>query len=135
MNYFQKHAKRIATDVLGYLLILGGVAFGWLPGPGGIPLILAGLGLLSINNEWAARLRDYLLKHGGKAVQILFPPRAMVQVLYDILVIELLVLATYLAHRHAAIWEISVAIGLFFGSLFVAAMNRERYLRFKRKRK
>lgn len=135
MNYFRKHLKRILTDVAGYLLILGGVAFGWLPGPGGIPLILAGLGLLSINNEWAARARDYLLKHGGRIVQILFPNNSCVQLVYDFLALALLALASYLAWKHAAIWQISLAIGLFFFSVFVAAMNRDRYLRYKRKHK
>jgi drug/metabolite transporter (DMT)-like permease len=123
MSYIHKHFKRILTDVAGYLLILAGVAFGWLPGPGGIPLVLAGLGLLSINNAWAAKLRDYLLKH------------RTVQLLYDLLVAVLLVLASYLAWNHAAVWQLSLAIGLFFFSVFVAAMNRERYLRYKRKHK
>ena len=135
MSFLQRNLKRILTDLAGYLLILGGVAFGWLPGPGGIPLILAGLGLLSINNEWAARLRDYLLKRGGKIVQVMFPPHPAVQILYDILVLALLALASYLAWQHAAIWQISLAIGFFFFSLFIAAMNRDRYQRLKRKLK
>jgi hypothetical protein len=48
--------KRVATDTLGFLLILAGLLTGWLPGPGGIPLIVAGLGLLAINNQWAKNL-------------------------------------------------------------------------------
>lgn len=58
--------KRILTDTAGYLLIVAGIALGWLPGPGGLPLVLAGLGLLSINNDWARRLRDYIVKNGGE---------------------------------------------------------------------
>ncbi len=49
--------KRIGIDAAGYVLILLGIAFSPLPGPGGLPLVLAGLGLLSIHNEWARRLR------------------------------------------------------------------------------
>jgi hypothetical protein len=52
----QGPVKRIAVDVAGFGLILLGLLTGWLPGPGGIPLILAGLGVLSLNYEWARRL-------------------------------------------------------------------------------
>ncbi|MDB5175529.1 MAG: hypothetical protein JWM81_387 [Candidatus Saccharibacteria bacterium] len=130
-----KHqAKRIATDAAGYLLIVLGVALGWLPGPGGIPLIVAGLGLLSINNEWAAKLRDYLLKHGGELVRVLFPSNKYVQWLYDAAVAALLVVVTILAIRHAAFWQISLSIALFFIALFIAAMNRDRLVRLKHKK-
>lgn len=122
----QRNTKRILTDAAGYLLILAGVAFGWLPGPGGIPLVLAGLGLLSINNTWAERLRQYLLKHGGKLVKYLFPNNRWVQWLYDGLVVVLLVFVGILEARHDAIWQISLGIGLFFAALFIALMNRDR---------
>lgn len=123
--------KRIITDTAGYLLIVGGVALGWLPGPGGIPLILAGLGLLSINNKWAKDLRDYLLKHGGKLVHVLFPDNPVVAFLYDLAVVLLLVLVSVLAWSHAAIWQISLAIALFFLALFIALMNRDRWGRLR----
>lgn len=51
-----KLAKRIALDALGIFLIIIAVPIGWLPGPGGIPLILLGLGLLAKNNRWARNL-------------------------------------------------------------------------------
>ncbi|MDB5185123.1 MAG: putative transrane protein [Candidatus Saccharibacteria bacterium] len=135
MSYITKHAKRIATDAGGYGLIILGVALGWLPGPGGIPLIVAGLGLLSINNVWAANLRDYLLKHGGDLVKVLFPPNPIVQWLYDIVVALLLVLVAFLAWRHAAIWQVSLSIGIFFFALFIAVMNRDRLHRLKRSKR
>ena len=133
MHFIKQHFKRIITDVAGYLLILGGVAFGWLPGPGGIPLVVAGLGLLSINNEWAARLRDYLLKHGGEFVKVMFPDNKYIQWFYDILVATLLVLVAVLAFNYAALWQITIAIALFFMAIFIAALNRDRYTRIKRK--
>lgn len=124
--------KRILTDLAGYGLILLGIATGWLPGPGGIPLILAGLGLLSINNKWAHDLREYALKNGGKAVEVLFPANRLVQFLYDLLVILLLVLVGVFAWRHAALWQISLAIGLFCVALAIAGLNRDRAARLKR---
>jgi hypothetical protein len=51
-----KLAKRIALDSMGIFLIIIAVPIGWLPGPGGIPLILIGLGLLAKNNKWAREL-------------------------------------------------------------------------------
>lgn len=129
-----KHLKRIATDAAGYFLILCGIAFGWLPGPGGIPLVIAGLGLLSINNKWARDLRRYALEHGGELIKILFPSHWFVQGLYDIVVVIMWLIVGILAWKHAAIWENSLAIALFFIALFIALMNRDRLQRLKNRR-
>jgi hypothetical protein len=135
MEFLKRNAKRIATDAAGYLLLIAAALTGWLPGPGGIPLALAGLGLLSINNEWARRVRTYLLDHGGRVVQVLFPKNPFFEWLYDILVLVVLALVTYLAFKHAAIWQISLATGLFFAALAIALLNRDRYNRIKSRRK
>jgi len=133
MHFWRRNIKRILTDVAGYTLVLLGIAFGWVPGPGGIPLIIAGLGLLSINNEWARRLRAYLLTHGGRFVKKLFPPHPYIQWLYDLICVALLALVAVLAADRSPFWKVSLAIALFFLAIFIAAMNRERYERFKRK--
>jgi hypothetical protein len=130
-----KKLKRILTDIAGYGLILLGIATGWLPGPGGIPLIVGGLGLLSINNVWAQKLRDYILKNGGKVVKSIFPNNPVVEFLYDLIVVLLFMLVGALAWWHNAIWQISMAIGLFFIALFIASVNRDRLQRFKNRRK
>lgn len=124
--------KRIATDGAGYFLVAAGIALGWVPGPGGIPLILAGLGLLSINNRWARELREYLLAHGGKAAKLLFPDNRLVQILYDVAVVLLLLIVGVLAWRHAAVWQISLATALFFIALLIAGLNRDRATRLKK---
>ena len=49
-------AKRIAIDIAGFGLIIISPFLGWLPGPGGIPVFLAGLGILSLNYDWAENL-------------------------------------------------------------------------------
>lgn len=135
MDFLKRNGKRIGIDAAGYLLIVAAVLTGWLPGPGGIPLALAGLGLLSINNAWARTIRDYILKNGGRFVKILFPNHIIFQWLYDIIVVLLLVLVGVLEWRHAAIWQISLGIGLFFIAVLIALMNRERLDRFKHRRK
>ena len=133
MKLLNRHSKRITTDVAGYGLILLSLAIGWLPGPGGIPLLIAGLGLLSINNSWAERLRTYLLDHGGRLLPIVFPPNPLVQWLYDGLVALLLIMVTVLVYRHQAVWQVSLGIAGFFIALAIAFLNRGRYERFKRK--
>ncbi len=47
---------RVVVACTGVFLILLGAATGWLPGPGGIPLVLAGLAVLASEFVWAHRL-------------------------------------------------------------------------------
>lgn len=126
MEFVKRNAKRIAIDAAGYFLILASVATGWLPGPGGIPLFIAGLGLLSINNAWAKRLRVWTLKNGGKLVNVLFPRNHWLEWVYDILVIVLFSLTAVLAFHHDHLWEIGAATFSFFIALFIALTNRDR---------
>lgn len=133
MDYFKRNGKRIATDAAGYLLIIASALTGWLPGPGGIPLLIAGLGLLSINNKWAKDLREYVLTHGGKIMQVIFPKHPVAQWAYDIVAIALYAVAAYLGWKHAAIWQISLAASAFFLATFVALMNRDRLARLRKK--
>lgn len=48
---------QVAVGVLGSVLIIAAPLTGWLPGPGGIPLFLLGLAVLSSEFVWAERLR------------------------------------------------------------------------------
>lgn len=62
------HAKRVVVFILGVSLLILSVALGWLPGPGGIPLALAGLWLLSTEFDWAKRWRRKVKAHLRAAV-------------------------------------------------------------------
>lgn len=135
MDFLKRNGKRVAIDAAGYLLIIAAGLTGWLPGPGGIPLFIAGLGLLSINNKWAKDLREYVLKHGGKLLVVLFPKHPVAQWAYDIVVVALLAIAAYLGWQHAALWQVSVAAAAFFIALFVALMNRDRLATIQARRK
>jgi hypothetical protein len=55
-NAHQLRLYRAAVAVLGTLLIGLGLATGWLPGPGGIPLVLMGLAVWASEFVWAERL-------------------------------------------------------------------------------
>jgi hypothetical protein len=54
------HGRRVAIGVAGGTILVAGVAMIVLPGPA-IVAIPAGLGILSIEFEWAGRWRDALL--------------------------------------------------------------------------
>lgn len=135
MHFMRRNLKRILTDAGGYALILAGIATGWLPGPGGIPLVVAGLGLLSINNAWAKRLRIFVIDHAGKAADILFPRNPWVEWGYDALVVALFCLTIWLELRHASIWQVSLGISAFCIALVIALTNRDRLNRLRGKHK
>lgn len=135
MDFLRRNGKRIAIDGGGYFLIFAGIATGWLPGPGGIPLVVAGLGLLSINNIWAKRLRIWVIDNGGKAVKILFPRWTWVEWGYDIVALLLLVVTFLLEVRHASLWQMGLGVTAFFIALFIALTNRDRLTRLRGKLK
>ncbi len=112
MSKFKKYLKRFGTDAAGYGLIILGLALGWLPGPGGIPLILAGLGLLSVHNHWAKRILHYLQENGIKVLDYIFPDKPWAKALHDFITISLLVAAGYLLIFQRSTITIGIAIGL-----------------------
>lgn len=57
--------RRVAVVAGGFGLLLVGLALLVLPGPG-IPLLLAGLGLLSLEYHWARRVREWLLRRAAR---------------------------------------------------------------------
>lgn len=48
--------------IVGLFFILAAALTGWLPGPGGIPLFLVGIAVLSTEFVWAKRVKDIVLK-------------------------------------------------------------------------
>lgn len=134
MDFIKRHSKRIAIDALGYILVIIAVPISWIPGPGGLPVFIAGLGLLSINNVWAQRLRDYLLHNGGKVAKVLFPPNPAIELAYDIIAVLLWIVVALLAWHHAAAWQLGLAVSCFFAALTIALLNRDRLNRIRRKK-
>ena len=67
----KKHIRRIAIDIAGFGLIIISPFVSLLPGPGGLPVFIAGLGILSLNYDWAKRIlenfeqryKDFVDKH------------------------------------------------------------------------
>jgi Putative transmembrane protein (PGPGW) len=57
--------RRAAIVVGGFGLLLVGAALLILPGPG-VPVLVAGLALLSLEFRWARRLRDWVLRRAER---------------------------------------------------------------------
>lgn len=131
----KKKIKRFGTDIAGYGLILLGILTGWLPGPGGIPLILAGLGLLSIHNHWAQKIIDILKEQGSKFMDYAFPDDKRAQIAHDVLVLLLLGAAVYVYTTFSGIYSFAIPIALTALAVLDFLYNRNRIRILKRKNK
>lgn len=74
MEALRANVRRVAAIVGGSVLLAVGLALLVLPGPG-IPLIIAGLALLSTQFEWARRLHQWVHARFRSALARLRPHR------------------------------------------------------------
>ena len=127
-NFF----KRLATDALGVLMLLGAVAFGWIPGPGGIPLLLGGLGLLSINHDWAKRLLVKVKDGGNIFYEALFPDNKKLYMLYDVIGLVVFCTGIYIVSLETKniTQTLAVAVAVIAAGLLLT--NRKRLERISR---
>lgn len=118
--------QKIAIDTLGILLIIASGLFGWLPGPGGIPLLLAGLSLLATNHEWARKLLLKIKTKGLKIMDNIFVDHPIIVFIYDIIAIFLLIIAGLIFGKATGNTLRGVAIFLTFFSIGLFICNRKR---------
>jgi hypothetical protein len=123
MGTLSKKLRAIAIDVLGVMMLIGALLFGWLPGPGGIPLLVGGLALLSINHTWAKRLLERVKKDGESLMGIIFRDHPIIKLAFDLLSVVLVIGATFLLYQtdrnllqSLAIILLAIALGLFLGN-------------------
>jgi len=76
--------KVIATDLAGVGCLILVPFLGPLPGPGGIPLLLAGFGLLAVNHDWADDAILFVKKHGDSLIKVFFPDKTLIKWAWDI---------------------------------------------------
>lgn len=126
MRHFAHLGKIIVLDTLGVLLIIAAGLFGWIPGPGGVPLFLAGLALLSINHPWAARLLQRAKNGGSKIMTLLFPQTGLLPYMYDLGGVLLLAVALYVLNAYTQNLVRSAAFIVLFVSLGILVSNRQR---------
>lgn len=117
-----RFVRVLLTDLAGIGLIILSVLTGWIPGPGGIPLFLAGLGLLAINHAWARRWLRQLKTHGLAVANAFFREHRGLMIAYDLIALLLVATGvTILIHVHGgikalAIMAIFLGLSLFFGN-------------------
>lgn len=121
-----KRLKHIVFDVLGVTLILLSPTLGWLPGPGGIPLLLAGLGFLSVHHDWAKKLITYIKKNGIKIGEQIFREHPALQAIYDLVSFGLFAGGIYLITVYTRSLTLSIAIVCIFTALTIFLGNRKR---------
>lgn len=129
----KKKLKRFSVDIAGYTLILLGILLGWLPGPGGIPLILAGLGLLSVHNHWAKRILEYIKENGLKVLDYIFPENKAFQAAHDVLASVLALGAVYIVFTQSGYVWFGAAFALTALAVVDFLYNRNRISKLKRK--
>jgi hypothetical protein len=118
--------KKIATDTLGVLMLLGALAFGWLPGPGGLPLLLGGLGLLSINHEWARNVLKKVKDSGTSLYDMFFPDNKKLYLLYDFIGLAVFGIAVYVISLQTKSITQTLAIAACFVAFGLLLTNRRR---------
>lgn len=130
MKVLKRYGKIILFDTLAVLCFIGVILFGWLPGPGGIPLFLLGLSLLAVNHDWAEHWLETAKHKGVSFKKWIFPDILWVRRTYDILTITLMIIGTavLLTEDNRLIEGAAVAAIMF--SLFVFLVNRDRFGKF-----
>jgi hypothetical protein len=83
--------KVVLYDIAGIGCLLLVPFLGPLPGPGGIPLLLAGFGLLAVNHDWADDAILYVKKHSDSLIKVIFPDRTIIKWLWDIGLVALFI--------------------------------------------
>ena len=121
-----KRTKHLIQDVVGVLLIIIAPLFGWVPGPGGIPIFLAGLRLLAINHKWAERLLDSVKKHGLAMLDRIFVDHPVWKAAYDLVSAGLLIGGIYLLNTYTKSITLTLAIFLVLIGLAIFMGNRKR---------
>ncbi len=118
--------KVIGTDIAGVTCLILVPLVGWLPGPGGIPLLITGLGLLAINHEFARNWLHYVKKHSQSLRDIIFPEIKWLQWLWDAVAVSMLIIGTILNFQAEHFLLKGFSIGVMAGSTTVFMMNRKR---------
>jgi hypothetical protein len=125
--------KSIIIDILGVLMITAAALTGWLPGPGGIPLLIIGLSLLATNHEWAERWLNKVKRSGNKISDAIFNGSHITKWIIDILGILFVAAAVLILNHFTANAARSAAISLVALSLVLLLGNRNRLSELKKR--
>lgn len=117
------------TFALGLVFIIAAPLVGWIPGPGGIALFLAGIAVLASEFDWAENLKFFFLKTVPKEIQNRWQPTPRWEIAFDTTAFMLLVVALVAADQRW--WNVVASFGI--GGICLFLFNRERLTRLKRR--
>src|SRR5690606_24315211 len=119
--------KVVTFDVLAGICFIGVILFGWLPGPGGIPLFILGLSLLAANHDWAERWLDTAKHKGVSFRKWLFPDKTWVKNTYDAAALTMMTFAGVTIFLSDNRLVEGIAVIAITSSLLVFLVNRDRF--------
>lgn len=115
--------------ILGLLLIVCAPLVGWIPGPGGIIIFLAGIAVLASEFDWAESLKAFFLQPVPKEIKNRWRPTPRWELTFDITALFLFVgvgTAGYYGW-----WAPVLSLGI--GGICLFLFNRERLSRLKKR--
>jgi len=118
--------KVIVTDLAGVGLLILVPILGPLPGPGGIPLLLAAFGMFAVNHDWADDVIHQIKTHSENLQKVMFPNNPKIMWAWDILAFVMLSGGLWLSFT-AEHWIIKgLSIGAMAGATTLFMLNRDR---------
>ncbi len=130
MNKLKKYGKIILFDTLAVFCFIGVILFGWLPGPGGIPLLLIGIALLAVNHDWAESWLESVKHKGISYKKYLFPDKKWLRHTYDLLSVVFTIIGIFLIRENNNRLVDAIGALLIYGSIFLFVFNRDRIDKF-----
>lgn len=130
MRWFKKFGKIFVFDTLAIFCFIGVILFGWLPGPGGIPLFLLGLSLLAVNHDWAEHWLETAKHKGVTFKKWLFPDVQWIRHTYDFLSVSVMIAGGILLCLYDNRFVEGFAVVIIISSLFIFLINRDRLDKF-----
>lgn len=125
----KQKTKALLVDILGFGCIIASPLLGWLPGPGGIPLLIIGLSLLANNHEWAEKLLAKVKEHAGNATKKVSQSSPVVRLAIDILSVVLIAIAVLIMVYVTRDLFKAAAISLIIVAVVLTFTNQNRYKR------
>lgn len=127
--------KKILVDIAGFGLIIAAPFFGWLPGPGGIPMAIAGLAMLATNHEWAENLlRDFDDKRQELTTKYLVGNRRVAWII-DSLSVVFIGCGVVVSSNADVLWQRGLGIGGISFGIILLISNQQRLDRLLKKLK
>lgn len=125
----KQKSKAILVDILGFTCVIAAPFLGWIPGPGGIPLLILGLSLLATNHEWAARILERFKQEFDKAAKKAANPSPAQKWLIDCTGIIFIAVAVIVLMKFTQSMATVAGISLIIVATTLLATNADRYKR------